>query len=397
MYENAKLALKALKESVAEAEPAILEGKSAVKMMELYAEAERVAAAGKALMAKRVADSGAWRAGGEPSAAHFLAAKTGVPVGRAVNLLETASRLAELPHTERALKAGKLSETQAAEIASAAAAAPESEKELLAVAAKESLTELKEQCARVRAAALPDYNERYQRIHARRRLRTWTDPEGALRLDALLTPDAGAKVIAALEPLKERIFNAARKHGRKESYEAYAADALVELAHGTGRGTKGSATGAPAAMVHVFVDHKALTRGSTTNGEVCEIAGVGPIPVATAEALATDCYLRVLVKDGIDIKTVSHPGKTINARLKSALLARGYRCAVPGCGVRHHLQIDHTKERHDDGLTQLDNLDWLCPHHHYLKTHKGYVLAGKPGARIWLPPGSPPPDTGPSP
>jgi hypothetical protein len=70
---------------------------------------------------------------------------------------------------------------------------------------------------------------------------------------------------------------------------------------------------------------------------------------------------------------------------------------VPGCGTRHHLQIDHTEERRDDGLTKLDNLDWLCPYHHYLKTHKGYVLAGKPGERVWLAPGDPPPDSGPSP
>lgn len=26
------------------------------------------------------------------------------------------------------------------------------------------------------------------------------------------------------------------------------------------------------------------------------------------------------------------------------------------------------------------NLDWLCPYHHYLKTHLGYVLGGDPGA-----------------
>jgi hypothetical protein len=397
MYENAKLGLKALKESVAEAEPDLLDGRSAMKMMQIYAEHERVAAAGKALMARRVAESGAWRKSGEKSAAHFVAAKTGTSVGQAVNVIETANRLADLPQTEKALREGKLSETQAKEIASAAAADPKSEKKLLDVAAKESLVELKEQCVRVRAAALPDEKERYARIHARRRLRTWTDAEGAFRLDALLTPDAGAKVVAALEPLRERIFREARKQGRKEPYDAYGADALVELAASSRAGGKVAAATGPGAMVHVFVDYQALKRGHTVNGEVCEIGGVGAIPVATAEALATDCYLRVLVKDGIDIKTVSHPGKTINVRLRTALLARGYKCAVPGCGTRHHLQIDHTKERRDDGLTKLDNLDWLCPYHHYLKTHKGYVLAGKPGARTWLAPGDPPPEPGPSP
>ena len=60
MFENAKLALKALKESVAEAQPEVLDGKTALEMMEIYAEAERVAAAGKALMARRGPRSPAW-------------------------------------------------------------------------------------------------------------------------------------------------------------------------------------------------------------------------------------------------------------------------------------------------------------------------------------------------
>jgi hypothetical protein len=58
--------------------------------------------------------------------------------------------------------------------------------------------------------------------------------------------------------------------------------------------------------VNVFVDHAALVRGHTATGEVCEIAGVGPIPVATARALAIDAYLRVLVTDGTDITAVAH-------------------------------------------------------------------------------------------
>ncbi len=386
--------VEAAKRIVAESEPAIFEGKDASRIMEMFAEGERVMAAGKALWARRVAESGAWRASGERSAAHYLAIKTGTSVGQAVNVIETASRLAELPMTEQALRAGKLSETQAKEIASAAAADPKAEKKLLEVAAKESLVGLKEECSRVRAAALPDEQKRYHRIHTRRRLRRWTEADGTYRVDVSMTPDAGAQLNAALDPIIDKIFLDARKQGRKESYEAYGADALLELARSA---RKNSPTKGPSAMVHVFVDYKALKRGHTKDGEVCEIAGVGPIPVATAEAMATDCYLRVLVKDGIDIKTVSHPGKTINARLRTALHARGYRCAVPGCGVRHHLQIDHTKERRDRGQTQLDNLDWLCPHHHYLKTHKGYVLAGKPGERIWLAPGETPPTPGPSP
>jgi hypothetical protein len=88
---------------------------------------------------------------------------------------------------------------------------------------------LRERCARVKAAAC-DESTRHEALHRRRQLRHWTDPEGAFRLDGRLTPESGAVVLAALEPYKERIFSQARKNGYKESYEAYAADALVEMA-----------------------------------------------------------------------------------------------------------------------------------------------------------------------
>ncbi|HYI44363.1 MAG TPA: hypothetical protein VE174_02725, partial [Actinomycetota bacterium] len=140
---------------------------------------------------------------------------------------------AELPATEEAVRKGQLSEVQSKEIASAASGSPASEKELLHVAGSEGMGTLKQACARVKAASSADEVARYDKIHRSRYLRHWSDASGALRLDARLTPDAGAKVIAALEPLKDKVFKEARKQGRRESYEAYAADALVSMAEHT--------------------------------------------------------------------------------------------------------------------------------------------------------------------
>ena len=50
----------------------------------------------------------------------------------------------------------------------------------------------------------------YQRIRAGRYLRHWTDGEGALCLQARLCPDDGAKVLAAIEAYRPRIFATAR-------------------------------------------------------------------------------------------------------------------------------------------------------------------------------------------
>ena len=385
--EQVAKATELLRGAVGGLDPEVLEGARAIKLVEAFAEAERLGAAGKALAARRVADSGAWRTSGEKSAAHWMAAATKTSVGAAVTTLETAGRLSELPRTEAAVRAGRLSEAQAKEVASAGAACPSSEAELLDTAATESVAGLRERCAQIRAAALSDERERYHRIHARRRLRHWSDPDGAFRLDALLTPDGGAAVLAALEPVTEAIFKEARQAGRREPYEAYRADALVAVAAHSRDCDAAPERSGPAALVHVVVDHGALTRGSVRAGETCEIPGVGPIPAATAGALASDAILAALVADGSDVTKVCNLGRTIPARLRSALMARDRKCVVPGCDARHHLQIDHIRPLSEGGLTRLANLSRLCPYHHYLKTHRGYRLAGCPGAWEWHPPG----------
>lgn len=143
-------------------------------------------------------------------------------------------------------------------------------------------------------------------------------------------------------------------------------------------------------MVRVLVDHSALVRGHTVAGETCEIEGVGPVPVATARALAADSILAAIVADGFDIKSISHLGRTIPARLRTALEKRDPVCVVPGCNNRRFLEIDHIRGFAEGGPTCLDNLARLCGHHHYQKTYLGYRLLGPPGAWRWEPPGTGP-------
>ncbi len=381
MFERLTEARVALKEVVASLEPETLEGASATQLVEEFASIERLAAAGKALCAKRVADSGAWRRDGDRSAARWMARTTGTSVGSALGVLETAERVADLPATETALRSGELSELQAKEIVSAAAASPGSERELLTIATTDSVSELKERCATVKAAARSDELDRYEAIRARRRLRHFRDPDGAFHLDAVLTPDAGAVLVAALEPYTERVFHAARNQGRREPYAAYAADALVEMAEHARACDHQPSRRSPGATVQVVVDHGALTRGSLEQGEKCEIPGIGSIPVATARALAGDAFLSVLVRDGTDLRAVAHLGRTIPSRLRTAIELRDRSCVVPGCDVRRHLEIDHIMPVTQGGPTSLDNLARLCRWHHYLKTHRGYRLSGGPGSR----------------
>ncbi len=105
--------------------------------------------------------------------------------------------------------------------------------------------------------------------------------------------------------------------------------------------------------------------------------------MAAARRLADDAILKVLVTDGADVKAVAHAGRTIPARLRTALQARDPVCVVPGCEVSRGLEIDHRVPLAEGGSTTLDNLARLCGWHHYLKSHRGHRLAGGPGRWSW--------------
>ena len=243
----------ALREFVAALEPETLAADAAVGLVDAFATIEKLAGAGKALAARRVAESNVWRGAGERSAAHWLARRSGTSIGNAMATLETAARLPELPAVDRAVRAGELSAVQANEIASAAGADPGAEKELLAVA-RDGVARLKEQCRRVKAAAAPDEMARHRAIHASRSLRHWSDPDGAGRLEGRFTPEVLAELLVALEPFEADAFRVARDEGRREGFDAYRADALLALAR-AGRDGTDAGPSRPRNTVHVVIDH----------------------------------------------------------------------------------------------------------------------------------------------
>jgi len=378
MFEHVRDAITTLRSALSEIDPRQVSAEQAVELVQLFTEAERVCAAGRTLAVRRVEETKAWQRHGHRTAAHWLAATTGTSVGQAVGVLETARRLEDLPATREAFSGGRLSELQTREI-SAAAPDPRAERALIATAQTQPVSALREECRKVRASACNDEVEAHEAIRRRRYLRHWSDGDGAVRLDARLTPDAGAAVIAAIDARRDRIFSEARRAGRRESSDAYAADALVELAQGAGP--------TPRAMVHVLVDHAALASGRARADQRCEIPGIGRIPATTARALTGDAIIKAVVTKGTKVHTVAHVGRTIPARLRTALEVRDPTCVVPGCAARKSLEIDHYRIPYaDGGPTTLDNLARLCRWHHYQKTHLGYRLTGEPGEWIWQTP-----------
>src|SRR5437763_4249378 len=126
-------------------EPGCLSGRDALRLLEVIAEGERVLVSGRTLVAKRVEESNVWRQSGDRSAAHFIAHKTGTSVGRTQAGLETAERLAALPATAEAFRAGTISEVQAEAVASAAELRPKDEPRLLQRAGRETFNQLRDE------------------------------------------------------------------------------------------------------------------------------------------------------------------------------------------------------------------------------------------------------------
>lgn len=308
-------------------------------------------------------------------AAHWTAARTQTTVGAAITSIETAYRLNKLPATREAFASGRLSEVQTAEISAAASADPSAESSLLALAERgETLSVIREQCRQVRASAA-GVEDSVERIRRGRYLRNWVDRDGAVRLDARLAPDDGARLLAVVESSAAQLQREARRSGQREPAEAYAADALTGLVSGSSR--------PPRAVVHVHVDADALERGRVRPGETCRIPGVGPIPISTAQKLAREGSVKVIERDGVYVRRVAHLGRTIPAHVRTALEVRDPTCVVPGCDVRSGLEIDHIVPLAAGGATKLDNLARLCRFHHAQKTYHSWALTGSPGDWRW--------------
>jgi hypothetical protein len=361
---------------------------------EALAHVEKLAAGAKLRMASRVAESREWRRQGWRSPAEWLARTSGTSTGAAHAELETSQRLASLAHTDEAVRQGQLSASQAAAIADASVADPSAEGRLVAKAERSSLQELRQVCARTKAAADPDPDGRYERIRRERALRTFTDHEGAWNLQARGPVDAGARVMAALRPLIEDVFSAARLDGRRESPDAYAFDALVELAdHATNAASDASSprpAPKPKHLALLRVDLDALVRGAVADDELCELTGFGAIPVRVARGLLGDSILHLILTRGQDVAGVVHLGRGPSAAQKIALLWSQPTCSRAGCDQPWtHTQVDHRTPWAQAAETTLDNLDRLCTHDHRLKTHHGWALVHGTGRREMVAPDHP--------
>ncbi|MFP5326982.1 MAG: HNH endonuclease signature motif containing protein, partial [Acidimicrobiia bacterium] len=365
----------------------------------------------KAMAYARAAQTSLASDEGDRSAAHNMARKSGSSLNKAKEQLEAAKKMAANPALDEAARTGQLSPEQTAAIGSADPDERQTE-ELIDKAKDASLGELKEECARTRARNDgEDAEARRRRIHAARRCGRRTTAEGAGELFWRSTPDELAEIWSVVQGLANEIFKRARAAGEREPAEAYAADALLEIARraagGAARAPASAADPEPAAKtapvpappakpvrpdkVSVRIDWDAFIRGWPIDGEVCEIAGIGPVPVSLVEEILAsgDPFLAAVVTRGQDVINVAHLGRRATAHQRTALQWRGQSCSRIGCNATQGLQLDHRDDWATTKVTLASGLDWLCKHDHDKKTYDGWALVEGHGKRPMVPPDDP--------
>jgi Domain of unknown function (DUF222) len=458
MFESVVRIRGQLGELVSALDPDAVSGPTARELWGEFDRIERLGSAGKTLLARRIAATHDRDRAGSRTAAESLAKKAGTSTAAAKEALDTSNRLTELSSVAGALRRGELSPAQAAAITSAAEADRSAQQRLLELAGRASLAELREECARIRAAADPDPDATNRRIHAQRRCRQYTDAEGGWNLSARGTAQDGAAFTTVLNVITDQVFTAARRKGRHEPPEAYAFDALMAMAahaagpdrpaappnggaapaadlpdgsdqHADHAGSRASdslppdagdagknAGGAknaggdpgifrntgsrpvgpvpprrwsnPRYLALIRVDAAALRRGRVEGEELCEIAGIGPIPVTVARDLLGEAIVKLVITRGVDVANVTHLGRGPTVAQKIALMWANDTCIAEGCH-RRRIEYDHSKPWSHTRHTRLDELDPLCEFHHDLKTRLGWALVPGTGKRPFVPPDDP--------
>lgn len=406
-------AIEAVASFVAAFEPGRYSVVDAASLVGLFERGKRLCVAGETLSAARAAEGNAHHLSGHRTPDEWLSSVTGSSKGEALGILKVGEALASQPGVEEALRDGKLTSSQATLVTEAVKVNPNCEQSLVKRAEHDTLQELKERCLRAKSEgrSANDAARHRKALHDNRRCRTYTDAEGAFCLQAHLTPEAGATVLAALDAQVDTIFREARRAGQFEPVDAYRADALCALV--TGRSDGGAAAGnpaggsslapvpegkssgdgrpAPKVSMHIRVDLEALRRGCVMPGEVCEIPGVGPVSVQWAREQLGEALCDLVVTDGVDVSTVVRLGRHIPEPLKTAILERDQRCVVPGCNKRLGLEHDHWQVAFaEGGEVSYDNIARLCHAHHDQRTHRGFTLSRQGGEWRWDPPEHPP-------
>jgi hypothetical protein len=337
---------------------------------------------------RRFDQSGEYKADGSLSLTEWLRSRCKLSGGAAAERVEVARQLEQLPKTEEAFASGTLGYQHVAVMAHAAqhvgAAAVRQEEATLLRAAQTMdpgrFTGVAKQFEhRVDAdGALTEANHAYQR----RYFHLSEPQDGMVRLDGILDLEGAATLKTALHALMPPPkADDDRTPGQRR------ADALVDLGRRPLDGHKLGTVGGQ--RPHLVITASAETLLGLPGAPPAEMAGVGPIPMETAQRHACDPTVSWLLGQA-ELESEagsSHAHRQIPAATRRALVARDRTCVFNGCQRPaiwcdgHHL-VWWTR----GGKTALPNLALVCGRHHRMLHEEGWTLERRDGRFVTMPP-----------
>jgi hypothetical protein len=227
------------------------------------------------------------------------------------------------------------------------------------------------------AAALVEANHAYER----RYLHLSEPQDGMVRLDGILDLEGAATLKTALSALMSPPSkDDDRTPGQRR------VDALVDLARKPLDGSKLGRVGGQ--RPHLVITASAETLLGLKGAPPAEMAGVGPIPMETAQRHACDPTVSWLLGQAeLESETASDAHRQIPAATRRALVARDRDCVFNGCHRPaiwcdgHHL-VWWTR----GGKTVLPNLALVCGRHHRMLHEEGWTLERRDGRFLTVPP-----------
>ena len=337
---------------------------------------------------RRFDKSGEYKADGALSAVAWVRERCNLSAGAAAERVSVARQLETLPQIEKALAKGDVGYQHVALIARAAenvGSAPVQKEENHLLKAAQTMDPGRFAAVakgfehRVdAAAALVEANHAYER----RYLHLSEPQNGMVRLDGMLDLEGGATLKTALSALMPPPGkDDDRTPGQRRI------DALVALARRPLDGTKLGTVGGQ--RPHLVITASAETLLGLKGAPPAEMAGVGPIPMETAQRHACDPTVSWLLGQAeLESEAASDAHRQIPAATRRALVARDRDCVFNGCHRPaiwcdgHHL-VWWTR----GGKTALPNLALVCGRHHRMLHEEGWTLERKDGRWVARPPG----------
>lgn len=270
----------------------------------------------------------------------------------------------------------------------------------------------------------------HQQREMRTRLSWTTNDDGLVRLSAVLTPEQGAAVVAALEAATDEQrhrhgedgesgdgdppVTVPRPHAEfvEEADRRSRVEALVAIANHWSNSHPADRSGEDRTAVVVEINagqlverpgdaaqteteteteaetetegapagpsgHSTAISGATAMRENrCSVRGFSGIEPATARRLCCEADVQAIIT-GLDGEPL-HVGRSKRYGTRAqrrALMLRDGHCGFPGCGRTRRLKVHHIVSWLDGGPTDLDNLMLLCQHHHTVVHEGGISIA----------------------